>query len=477
MPRKAKKSEVSAGESVLRTPPQDLNAERGLLGYILLDSTRVMDLCLSMRMTPEVFYDPAHQVIFRAMSEMVNSLKAIDAITLAQHLQAGGDLERVGGIPFLEEVMRATPTAAHAQYYRDIVYQKFLLRQILLAASETQERCYAGAESVDVILGWAEQRFLDLNGTSSGRDCSWKSSIELTVSQIEQQLRNPDGGLTGLPSGLANLDRMIHGLRKQEMIVLAARPSQGKTSLAMNIAECVALGRRIDNEPFPGAYAGLHPVGVFSCEMNQQSLAKRMLAGVSGIPMNSLGGRAIDPQEIIRRLTTGASIIGRAPIFVDDASDLDVMDLRARARRMKKQHHIELLVIDYLQLLSHREYAKQGRQIEVSKVSSNIKAMAKELDIPVLVLSQLSRNTEQHGDKNAIPKLSDLRDSGAIEQDADVVLMLRRPCKYPGSDGYEDKDLAIVDVAKQRNGQTGEVRLNFNGEFTRFSDRHDPVAG
>jgi replicative DNA helicase len=261
------------------------------------------------------------------------------------------------------------------------------------------------------------------------------------------------------------------------MIVVAARPSVGKTSLAMNIAESCALGLDMNNVPVKCDGGKRHPVMIFSLEMPVEALTKRMIAGRAQINMWRLNRNLCtrhDKQEMSERLFQAVGDLKGAPIYVDDTAGLDVMDLRARARRAKKQYGIELIVIDYLQLCCCREYAKQGRQIEVSHISQQIKAMAKELKVPVIVLSQLSRANEQRGDKFERPKLSDLRDSGAIEQDADVVFLLRRPSRTPSDPESADETLAIIDVAKNRNGETGDVRVNFVREFTRFFDREIP---
>jgi len=263
--------------------------------------------------------------------------------------------------------------------------------------------------------------------------------------------------------------------------VLAARPSMGKTSLAMNICECLALGRDMNHQSLKGvpeAGGGKCPVAVFSLEMSQEALAMRMLCAHAGISGYQLEGGYLNTQQVNRLFLKAASELNQASLYVDDTGGLDVMELRARARRLKKQYGVGLIMVDYLQLLNCREYARQGRQLETSAISAQLKSMAKELNLPVLVLSQLSRAPEQRvGDKTGTPRLSDLRDSGAIEQDADVVLLLRRPCKYKGDKEYDDKTLAIVDVAKHRNGPTGEVRLNFDEHFTRFSDRAETAGG
>ena len=276
------------------------------------------------------------------------------------------------------------------------------------------------------------------------------------------------------------LDETLQGLKPGEMIVIAARPSVGKTSLAMNIAESCALGLDMNNVPVKTDGGRRHPVMIFSLEMPVEALTKRMLAGRAHVNMWRLNRNLCAKSEkkmLFANLSQAAGELKGAPIYVDDTAALDVMDLRARARRAKKQHGIELIVIDYLQLCCCREAARQGRQIEVSQISQQIKAMAKELKIPVIVLSQLSRANEQRGDKSERPKLSDLRDSGAIEQDADVVFLLRRPSRTPSDKESDDETLAIIDVAKNRNGETGEVRVNFFREYTRFGDREIPHTG
>jgi replicative DNA helicase len=286
--------------------------------------------------------------------------------------------------------------------------------------------------------------------------------------------------MEGLSTGLQHLDETLQGLKPAEMIVVAARPSVGKTSLAMNIAECCAMGTDTFNNPLKADGGKRHPVGVFSLEMPVEALSKRMIAGRAGINMWSLARGFVPTKErgnLTERLVAAADQLKHAPIYVDDTASLDVMDLRARARRMKKRYGIELIVIDYLQLCTCREAARQGRQIEVSMISQQIKAMAKELRIPVIVLSQLSRANEQRGDKLEKPKLSDLRDSGAIEQDADVVFLLRRPSRNKNDPESEDQRLAIIDVAKNRNGETGEVRVDFVREITRFFTREITPQG
>ncbi|MCL2104237.1 MAG: replicative DNA helicase, partial [Kiritimatiellaeota bacterium] len=399
---------------------------------------------------------------------------AVDALMLLDRLKALERLEAVGGAVTIQSLIDGTPTSAHAEYYIGILRQKFLLRRVIACSRDAEKRCYDETLNADIILGEVEQAFLSISENNNASLLSWPQAIGNTLGHIDRLLNLGAGAIAGLPTGFSNLDKKLKGLRNGEMIVLAARPSMGKTSLAMNIAECVALGRDIYDRPMKGDHSRPHSVAVFSLEMSTESLAMRMLCGRAGV-----SGFQIDQGMISRgshhpKLVKAASELTKASLFVDDSGGLDVMDMRARARRLKKRHDIELVVVDYLQLCNCREYAKQGRQIETSQISGQLKAMAKELNVPVMVLSQLSRANEKRSDRSEKPRLSDLRDSGAIEQDADVVLLLRRPCRISGDEESGDLTLAIVDVAKHRNGPTGEVRLNFEDQITRFNDRTDP---
>jgi replicative DNA helicase len=465
-----------AAAPALRVPPHSAEAEKGVLGSVLLDAGRVMDLCVGEGIVPESFYFEAHRRLFDEFVAMQRAGMAIDLLTTVERLRGANRLDAVGGTAFLEALVDATPTAAHAEYYIDIVRQKHLLRSIIDCARETERTCFESNQSADLILGQTEQSFLDITERQHGQVFSWPQVINGTMQHVERLFQLGPGGVSGLPTGLKNLDRKLRGLRDGELIVLAARPSMGKTSLAMNVAECAALGRDMAGQRFKGDHARPHPVLIFSLEMAQEMLALRMLCGMAHVPAFQIDSGMGNAQKVTTELTRAASVLTKAPIYVDDTGGLDVMEMRARARRLKKKFAIELIVVDYLQLTNCREMARQGRQLETAAVSANLKAMAKELKVPVIVLSQLSRAPEQRGDKSAKPKLSDLRDSGAIEQDADVVLLLRRPCRNPGDPEFEDKTLAYVDVAKHRNGPTGEVRLNFEDSLTRFGDRAEGVG-
>jgi len=447
-----------------RSLPYSEEAEKGVLGSILLESLRVLDLCYTRGLTPEAFYVPAHREIFEAMTDMWRKGVLIDILTVAERLASTGKLERVGGRAYLERIVDSTPTAAHAEYYIDIVFQKYLLRSIIAKAREAENYCYTTEENALSVLDKVEQMFMAIGSDRYGSTPSWKDAIHDAIQHVEQIL-NSRTGLRGVSTGFLNIDKILQGLRPGEMIVLAARPGMGKTSLAMNIAENVALGK---GDPEGKKRA----VGIFSLEMAMETLVLRMLCSHAEVSLHKLTRGYISAQNDHAKLIEAANVLSQCPIFLDDTGGLDVLELRARARRMKMKHDIQLLVIDYLQLLHAREYERQGRQLETAYISGQIKAMAKELKIPVLVLSQLSRAPEHREGK---PRLSDLRDSGAIEQDADVVCLLRRPSLCQDDEEAEDQSLAIVEVAKHRNGPLGDIKLNFEPEYTRFRDREPGV--
>ncbi len=455
----------------LRKAPHSLGAEKGVLGSILLDPNRVVDLCITAGITPESFYFDTHRRLYAELAAMHHAQHPIDLLTVVEQLRGTNRLDALGGIAFLEGLVDATPTAAHAEYYIDVMRQKHLVRSVIDCANKTLTLCYESNQSATLIVGEAEQAFMNITSTRQEWAVEWPMAIQNAMLQIDRQFQSDPGSILGLPSGFKTLDKKLRGLKAGEIIVLAARPSMGKTSLAMNMAECIAMGRHMTGNQLKGEHGRTHAVGVFSLEMPQDQLVMRMLCGRAGVPGYMIDNGMVNPQKVNQQLTRAASELTRAPLLVDDTGGLDIMELRSRARRMKKKHNIELIVVDYLQLLNCREMSRQGRQLEIAAVSGHLKAMAKELKVPVLVLSQLSRAPEQRGDKTAKPKLSDLRDSGAIEQDADVVLLLRRPSRIPGDPETTDKLLAIVDIAKNRNGPIGEVRMNFEDSLTRFADR------
>ena len=470
----------------MKTPPNNAEAERAVLGSILLDTAgrgddRVMDSCLAGGLVPESFYDPRNRTIFNTMLKLNREGKPLDALVLMERLRNDNVLEAVGGAGYVQSLIDQTPTTAHAEHYIAIVRGKHLRRTMIERATTVVEKCFDENRNPDpqAVLGEAEKSFLEI-GVSGSKTVSWSSAVDESFARLNDMFKSDGTTFEGLSTGLRHLDEKLMGLKPAEMIVIAARPSVGKTSLAMNIAEACALGQMLTlggggYPPVKADGGKRHPVMIFSLEMPVEALTKRMIAGRAHINTWRLN-RGLCPksekQQLMRNLFTAAGELKDAPIYIDDSAGLDIMDLRARARRAKRQYGIELIVIDYLQLCTCREVSRQAnRQIEVSMISQQIKAMAKELKIPVVVLSQLSRANEQRGDRYERPKLSDLRDSGAIEQDADVVFLLRRPSRTPSDPDSGDQQLAIIDVAKNRNGEIGEIKVNFVREYTRFEDR------
>ena len=442
-----------------RVPPHSEEAERAVLGCALQDAARVLDLCIERQISPESFYVQRHQALYEAMLGLHEARKPVDFVTVAARLRETSQLEAVGGEDELARLIAGTPTTAHAEYYLQRVYENHLLRRIIAAARDVTEDCYKGEVEAESLLSEAEAAFFGLSERKVGVERTWKQLIELEAIEVERLITEKKG-LTGVTTGFMDIDRKLLGMQAGDLIILAARPSMGKTSLALNIAEHVALGAR--NQP-------PKPVAVFSLEMSAESLVRRMVCCHAGVPAQNLSTGNVGAEE--HGLLVGAmDVLAKAPIYVDDTAGLEALDLRARARRLKRKYGVEFIVVDYLQLMNFSKFAAEGRQRETAAISQALKGMAKELKVPVLVLSQLSRAPETR-EKTAVPKLSDLRDSGAIEQDADVVMLLRRPCKYPADKDSGDERLAILDIAKHRNGPTGEVKLDFEDRFTRFSNR------
>lgn len=451
-----------------RIPPHSEDAERGVLGSMMVDADRAIDLAIEHQIRAESFYIPAHRRIFETILDLHEAGRPVDLLTVGDRMRDLGMLDSVGGISYIESLMDATPTSAALDYYIDIVRQKHILRRIIEVTRDAVESCYRMQDSADLILDRAAQDLFDISHNQRRTIIPWADAVKETMVHIEHIFQTKSG-VTGVPTGFVDIDRLTGGFQPSDMIIIAARPSMGKTSLAMNIAEKVAMGEVSDHQP--------RPVAIFSLEMPREALVKRMLCSRANIKSDALR-KGILPGDMHNRLVQAAADLQKAKIYVDDSASLEVVELRARARRLKKQYDIQMVVVDYLQMLNYAQKSGEGRQRETAAISASLKAMAKELRIPVVVLSQLSRAPETR-DKTAVPKLSDLRDSGSIEQDADVVMLLRRPCKYPSDPEFNDKTLAIVDFAKHRNGPTGEIRLNFKDEITRFENRAqtDAAAG
>ena len=441
-----------------RLPPHSLEAEQGVLGCVLLSPTECLGLCLEkVKAGAEVFYDLRHQTLFEHLVLMYDAKQPIDLITVQQRLKDANQLEGVGGLAYLSGLMDAVPSAANLAYYLDIVREKHVLRRMLQTCTQVLGRVHEHEGEVDALLDEVERDILRISQereTISNR--GMKELVRGAIAMIEDYHQRA-GGLTGIGTGFTDFDKMTSGMHEGEMIVIAARPSMGKTSLAMNIAEHVVINEGL-------------PVGVFSLEMTSESLVMRMLCSLARV-----NGRAIRDgflaEADMRKLTGAASKLGKASLHIDDTPGLSILQLRARARRMWQQHGIRMIVIDYLQLLhSTAKKAQDNRQQEIADISNGVKALAKELKCPVIVLSQLNRELEK--DKNRKPRLSDLRESGAIEQDADVVALLYKPSTDDDEEPSSVPQGEVVQVnlliAKQRNGPTGDISLSFLKGFTRF---------
>ncbi|MDB6111876.1 MAG: dnaC [Pedosphaera sp.] len=439
-----------------RLPPHSIEAEQGVLGCVLLSPNDCLGQCVEkFKAGSEVFYDLRHQTVYETVVEMYDQREAIDVITLQQHLKDKQLLEQVGGVAYLAALPDMVPSAANLAYYLDIVQEKYVLRKMIQTCTEVVGRVYDHEGEVDSLLDEVERDILRISETRvEGKTDKIKDLVKKAISTIEDYHQR-QGMLTGVGTGFADLDKMTSGLHGGEMIVIAARPSMGKTSLAMNIAEAVAIDQKL-------------PVGVFSLEMTSESLVLRMLCSRSRVNLRNVREGFLAERDF-PKLTGAAGKLANAPLFIDDSSGLSILQLRAKARRMSQQFGIKLFVIDYLQLLHSTARRAENRQQEIADISNGVKSLAKELDVPVIVLSQLNRELEK--DKDRKPRLSDLRESGSIEQDADVVALLYKPSREDDEGGgSEEQDAVPVNllIAKQRTGPTGDVHLTFLKSYTRF---------
>lgn len=439
-----------------RLPPHSIEAEQGVLGCLLWSPNDCMNECIAkFKGDLEMFYDLRHQTIYSTIQAMYDKRDAIDLITLQQKLKDNQVLDQVGGVTYLSSLQDAVPSAANLSYYLEIVLEKSVLRKMIRTCSDIVSRAYENEGEVDALMDQAETEVLRIAESRVASEMSsMKDLVKKAIATIED-FHQRQGMLTGIPTGFADFDKMTSGLHGGEMIVIAARPSMGKTSLAMNIAEHVVIEEKL-------------PVGVFSLEMTSESLVLRMLCSRSRVNLRNVREGFLAERDF-PKLTGAAGKMAAAPLFIDDSAGLSILQLRAKARRMHQQHGIKLLVIDYLQLLhSTSARAKENRQQEIADISSGIKGLAKELDIPVIVLAQLNRELEK--DKSRKPRLSDLRESGSIEQDADLVGLLYKPSVDEEEGGGGDQDTRPVNllIAKQRNGPTGDVNLTFLNSITRF---------
>ncbi|HTX22864.1 MAG TPA: replicative DNA helicase [Candidatus Aquilonibacter sp.] len=465
-----RRKNISPSDSIKldRLPPHSPEAEMGVLGCCLLSPNECLGECVEKLKDngAEYFYDLRHQTIYEMLAGMFDAKEAIDIITVQQKLKDKQLLDQVGGIAYLSQLQDAVPSAANLSYYLDIVREKYLLRKMISVCTEVVGRVYDYEGEVDALMDEVERDVLHISeARSQGQTTTIKELVKRAITTIED-FHQRQGALTGIGTGFPELDKMTSGFHGGEMIVIAARPSVGKTSLALNIAEHVAVEQKL-------------PVGVFSLEMTAESLVLRMLCSRSRINMQSIRDGFLVERDFPLILNAAGQISG-APLLIDDTAGLSILQLRARARRMAQQHGIKLFVIDYLQQMNSSSRKIDNRQQEIADISNGVKALAKELKVPVIVLSQLNRDFER--DKTRKPNLADLRESGAIEQDADFVgILYKADPDDPNrrKDEVADEETGVVPdsipvnllIAKQRNGPIGEVPLQFLRTITRFESR------
>jgi replicative DNA helicase len=441
---------MSANATLERPLPQNLDAERSILGAILLDNHALNAAIENLK--PEDFFLEQHRRVFNQMIALGESQQAIDLVTLTESLHRVGELESSGGAPYLAALADGMPRVSNVEHYARIVREKALLRNLIHATHNIQQRALEGEDGADTILDNAESSIFALaeDRVKAGL-IPVKDIVRDNFERLEKIFREGKS-ITGVSTGYTELDKLLSGLQPSELLILAARPSQGKTALALNFAENISIR------------AGM-PVAFFSLEMSKESLLQRLVASVAQIDAHKFRSGHLS-REDWRRMTEALGTISSAPLWIDDAGSTSVLEIGAKARRLKRDKGLAMVVVDYLQLITGRGRFN-NRQEEVSSISRGLKGLAKELQLPVLVLSQLTRAPER---EERGPQLSDLRESGAIEQDADVVMFIYRPHWAKMDASPEERDQAEIQVAKQRNGPTDKVRFVFRSRLTRFEE-------
>ncbi|MBN2094384.1 MAG: replicative DNA helicase [Candidatus Zambryskibacteria bacterium] len=433
----------------LRVPPHNLEAERALLGSVMLKPEVMFEI--TDLIGPQSFYAEKHRIIFEIMLELFTKRNPTDLLTVSARLKEKGLLEEIGGNTFLGELVNSVPSAANASYYAELIQKKHIARNLISASDYISSLGYDEAAELEEILDQAQKRIYDVTNISSIHKFSeLKTELDEAWERLDR-LHNSGDGLRGVPTGFKDMDEKLSGLQKSDLIILAARPSVGKTALALDIARQAAVYHDV-------------PVGIFSLEMSSQQLVDRMLASQSNVDAWKLRtGRAIKEDDF-SAIRQSLDTLSKAPIFIDDQPGNNILKMRSVARRLKNEKGLGLIVVDYLQLMMPNK-AYDSMVNQVTEISRSLKNLARELDVPVLALSQLSRAVEQRGGR---PKLSDLRDSGSIEQDADVVMFIHREDKAKNTEDTEKTNIAEILIEKHRNGATGKVELFFNEKKATF---------
>jgi len=435
--------------SLEKIPPQNLEAEMAVLGSMLIDEDAISVAIESLGR--DSFYKDTHKRIFEAVLDLYNANKAVDLITLTDTLKRNGVLDEIGGVSFLTALVNSVPTAANISHYTNIVKEKSTLRNLINSATKIVSLCYESEDNVSEVVDNAERLVFEVS--DSRPQSSYLHLKEIIKDSIEKidRLYQKKAHVTGIPTGFIDFDRITSGLQASDLIVIAGRPSMGKSALAIGIAEYAGVMEKI-------------PVAIFSLEMSKEQLVQRMLCAHARVDAHKVRTGYLTPSDW-PHLTAAAGKLSEAPIFIDDAPSISVMELRAKARRLKAHHDIQLIILDYLQLM-RGDARVENRQQEISDISRSLKALARELRVPIVAISQLSRAVEARSDHR--PQLSDLRESGAIEQDADVVVLILREEYY--NPHPENQGIAEIIIAKQRNGPVGSMKLAFIKEYTRFEN-------
>ncbi len=441
-----------------RIPPQNIEAEQAVLGAMLLSSEAIAHAAEKLR--PEDFYRDAHRRVFKAIIEIFQRGEGADIVTVTEQLKKTDQLEQAGGIAFVTSLANAVPTASNIQYHTRIVLEKAQLRHLINASTEIAGRAYEDMEDADELMNEAAKKILAVTGRGSTFDIVPINKLVMDVFKKTETRSKMKNALTGLASGFADLDKLTSGFQPSDLILVAARPSMGKTAFTLNIASYVAVKLK-------------KPVAFFSLEMSNSQLVQRMLCAEGGIDSQAMRAGEMDPADW-DRLITACDRLSKAPIYIDDTPGVTITELRSKARRIKAEQGLSLVVIDYLQLMQGRTgKSSENRQQEISEISRSLKALARELGVPVIALSQLSRSVELRQVKR--PMLSDLRESGSLEQDADIVMFLYREDYYDQE--TENANITEVIIAKHRNGPIDRVRLFFEKRFTKFTSLARDLPG
>lgn len=433
-----------------KLPPQNIPAEQSVIGAMLLDKNAIMQAVEIL--SPDSFYKEAHRYIYEAILSISDRNEPVDLITVTEELRKTGKLDAIGGSVYISDLLGSVPTAANVGYYARLVEEKAILRRLIEAGTAIVNDCFDEKNKVDFVLDNAEKTILEIAMKKARQGFFKIDNILKDVLDIMDKLYGKKEAITGIPSGFPDLDRLTAGFQNSDLVILAARPSVGKTALALNFAQNVAIKYKM-------------PVAVFSLEMSKEMLAQRLLCAEAEVDSQKIKTASLSDGGW-KRLMKAIERLSQAPIFIDDSPLLTAMEMRAKARRLKKEHNIGMIVVDYLQLMQGRQNI-DNRVQEISEIARSLKTLAREIDVPVIALSQLSRAIEQRQDR--IPRLSDLRESGEIEQTADMVFFIHRDDYYnPTSD---KGNIAQLIIAKHRNGPTGQIDLVFRKEFTKFESK------